>query len=65
MFVRLCARARCVCVCVGVHFTSFIYLYRESRELALGSAFKTDQDGFTDSMSFLPSNLKEEISANT
>ena len=46
---------RCMCVCVP---------YRENRTRAVSSACKTNQSGFTYWMSFLASNLMEEISLN-
>ena len=48
-----------------VRLTSFIVPYRRGRTQALTSACKTDQADFTYWMSFVPSNLMEEISSNT
>ena len=60
-----CSRNVCFCVYFFVCFTSFIIPYRGGRKLALISVWKTDQADFTDWISFLPSNLMEEISSNT
>ena len=49
--------------CMCFHFTSFISLQR-GRTQALSSACKIDQADFTDWMTFLTSNLMEEISLN-
>ena len=61
----------CVCVCVCVCFVCVFVLRllllpsREGRTLALRSECKIDQADFTDWMSFLPSDLIEEISQDS
>ena len=54
----------CVCVCVFV-LRPLLFPNIEGRARALSSACKTDQDDFTDMVSFLTSYLIEEISPNT
>ena len=41
-----------------------MYVYRRNRTCALSSKCKTDQAHFTDWISFLQSNLMEEIGPN-
>ena len=53
-----------MCVCVLV-LRLLLSPYRGDRMQALSSTCKTDQADFTDWMSFLTSNLMEEISVNT
>ena len=52
------------CVCVFV-LRLLLFPYRGGRTRALSSAYKSDQVDFTDWMSFLTSNLMEEIGPNT
>ena len=49
-------------MCVFI-LRSFLFSSRGGRAWALISGFKTDRADFTDWMSFLPSNLAEEISS--
>ena len=50
---------------VCVRFTSFIISLERGRTRALSSACKINQADFIDYMSFLPSNLMQEINPNT
>ena len=54
----------CVCVCLFVQ-RPLLFPYNGGRMRVLSSISKADQADFTDWMSFLPSNLMEEINSNT
>ena len=67
--LQICA-SECVCVCVCVCVCLFVqrpllFPYNGGRMRVLSSISKADQADFTDWMSFLPSNLMEEINSNT
>ena len=53
-----------VCVCVYSFYTIYYSPKKWVRQI-LSSNCKTNQAGFTNWISFLPSNLMEEISLNT
>ena len=55
----------CVCVWVCVCFTSFIISRGGDRSRALSFEYKTETADSTDRMSFLTSNLTDEISPNS